>query len=49
MKKVCLLLLILSVGFLVYGEKIAEFDEIFKLRSFHIDGYDLYVVDGYEI
>jgi len=49
MKKVLIFLLFFSIIFLVFGEKIAEFDEIFKLRSFKIDGNHLYVVDGYEI
>lgn len=49
MKKLIIFLLFFSVVFLTYGKKIAEFDDIFKLRNFKIDGKDLYVVDGYEI
>lgn len=49
MKKILIFLLFFSIVFHVLGEKIAEFDDIYKLESFKIDGDDLYVVDGYEI
>lgn len=46
MKKVIVFLTCFFIVFLISGEKLATFDNIFKPYRFQVDGDDLYVVDG---
>ena len=49
MRKVFLFILLVFMFISVSAKKIAEFDDIYKLSRFKIDGNDLYVVDDYSI
>ncbi|MEN8223140.1 MAG: hypothetical protein ABFR36_07750 [Acidobacteriota bacterium] len=46
MKKLLVILLLYSFVFIVNGKKIAEFEDIYNLIYFYIDGNDLYAIDG---
>ncbi|MEN8155122.1 MAG: hypothetical protein ABFR75_13980 [Acidobacteriota bacterium] len=46
MKKIIVFLIFASFTFFVSGEKLAEFDNVYKPRNFQVAGDDLYIVDG---
>ena len=49
MKKFLVILLLFSIAFMIFGKKVAVFEDIYDLKYFYIDGNDLFTVDGESI
>ncbi|MEN8153967.1 MAG: hypothetical protein ABFR75_08075 [Acidobacteriota bacterium] len=49
MKKIIIFLIFFFIVFFISGEKLAEFDNVYKPGRFQVSGDGLYIVDGYQI